>query len=307
MNAIAGKKVLSIEAKLTDVCNHSCFHCMNNDVNGGRRLDAERFAGQIAQLAEPNDFSFRVKEVRMTGGEPLCALDSVIEIAAACSKAGIASGVNTNGSLLTKKTVGVLKKAGLRTVKISLDAVDERVFKQVRGANASLAKTLAGIENAVAAGFNVVTRFTLCSLNKNQLVKCYEKAGETGVQRFQVKPLINAGRASRSSAFLSEKEIRGALASLAAASRGRPLRPQVLCFPPEKACGLDVKPCGNINKVYVSTDGSVCLCNYLRNSVSLGNVWREPLAGILEKRQAPTWKSPAGHEILAGCPQAAYF
>ncbi len=303
------KKNISIELKVTDRCDQSCFHCVNDDgPDRGREVDSGPFTARLVEWWEARERSlWHVKEVRMTGGEPLMNLPAVLEIARTCRRLGIRSGINTNASFLNETTAQALKDAGLAVVKVSFDGVDEAALCRMRGPKASLVKTVANIRTAVAHGFRVLLRLTLCTYNVGQLVDCYRMARELGVEKLQVKPLVQSGRAAMSDAFLTRQQLRAAFKELAAAVQGPVALPEILCWPPEDAFGLPNKVCGSLAKIYFSASGEATICNYLADTTPIGNVIQEPLESVLEKRNPQLWQTPGCHTMLAGCPQAVYF
>ena len=96
-----------------------------------------------------------VEKIRLTGGEPLVRrnIEQLIEMLAAIP--GLDLTLTTNGSLLTKKA-RALKAAGLQRISVSLDSLDDAVFKQMNDADFPVAKVLDSIDAAAAAGLNPV-------------------------------------------------------------------------------------------------------------------------------------------------------
>lgn len=100
----------------------------------------------------PVDLGF--SKFRLTGGEPLLR-DDVTELVRAVTKVpGVAHiGLSTNGTRLAK-LAAPLHDAGLRSVNISLDALDPAVYRRITGGDVQAA--LSGINAAAAAGFYMV-------------------------------------------------------------------------------------------------------------------------------------------------------
>jgi MoaA/NifB/PqqE/SkfB family radical SAM enzyme len=307
MNSAGFSKQIGIEVKITDHCNLKCFHCVNMD-NGrsGLNIDHDLIINRLYEWGKSSHRSrSTIEELRITGGEPLLNFRSMIEIINCCSELGIRSGVNTNGSLITMDVARHLKAAGMTVMKVSLDSMQEKVLKRIRGSAASLEKSLNGIKIAVDSGFKVVVRFTLCRLNSSQLFDCYEFARLAGVSKFQVKPLINAGRAMGSGEFMAKTQIRLLLEKLSKAATDSPTIPEILCWHPGETFGMPAKACGSIDKIYISTDGRVCTCNFLPSG------WAEDLTRhrleeiILNKESNVISQKINGFDILPRCPQ--YF
>lgn len=305
MNSNSGSKQIGIEVKLTDRCNERCFHCVN--IDGGEEgsdIDHELFTRRLRELdGGLTGHNWSVTEVRMTGGEPLLNITGVTEIARCCGSLGILCGINTNGSLLTDETAGLLRGQGVRIMKISLDTLDSETLRMMRGARASLGRTLEGLRVAVAAGFEVIARYTLTALNRDELLSCYRYAVDSGASGFQVKPLIETGRGRNCGAGLEPDDLASSLESLARAAGGFSLLPEVLCVPPSEAFGLPGKACGSVNKIYISTDGSVSSCNFIPGG-EIGSLCARTLEEILSARVQKTGFSRInGHLVLDGCPR----
>ncbi|SDX34262.1 cyclic pyranopterin phosphate synthase [Marininema mesophilum] len=147
-----------IRISVTDRCNFRCGYCM----------PAEVFGPDYAFLHNKELLTFTeilrlirlftglgVEKVRLTGGEPLLRadlpdlirgireIDSVMDIA-----------LTTNASLLQGKAEE-LKKAGLDRVNVSLDALDEEVFRRMNGDRSDVNRVLTGIEAAAEVGLRV--------------------------------------------------------------------------------------------------------------------------------------------------------
>lgn len=300
---------ISVELKVTDRCNQGCFYCMNNDPPyRGRDLDSALFTSRLVEWHKNRGrYPWRIRELRMTGGEPLINLDSVLKIARVCKHLNIHSGINTTGLLLGETTAQALKDVNLKTVKLSFDAVDQATLWRIRGKNASMSKMIKSVHIAVAYGFSVLLRFTLCRYNVDQLLDCYRLARKLGAEKFQVKPMICSGRAAASDAFLSREEICQAFRGLAAATKGTATRLEVLCWPPEDVFGLPSKVCGSMNKIYVATNGDTFICNYVPEPIRFGNLVQEPIERVLSNHIHSLWRSTTGYTLAAHCPQTSYF
>jgi cyclic pyranopterin phosphate synthase len=99
--------------------------------------------------------SLGVEKIRLTGGEPLLRreLERLVEMLGAIP--GVDLTLTTNGSLLPQKA-RVLADAGLRRVTVSLDSLDDQVFRAMNDVDVPVERVLAGIEAASAAGLSPV-------------------------------------------------------------------------------------------------------------------------------------------------------
>jgi cyclic pyranopterin phosphate synthase len=148
------RPVRDLRISVTDRCNFRCVYCMPKEVFGHayRFLDRrelltfeeiERTARVFAGLG--------VEKVRLTGGEPLLRreLERLVEMLAAIP--GLDLTLTTNGSLLPQKAQA-LADAGLGRVTVSLDSLDNEVFRGMNDVDFPVERVLAGIEAAAAAG-----------------------------------------------------------------------------------------------------------------------------------------------------------
>jgi len=306
------KRSLSIEVKITDRCNQSCPHCVNGDgIGDGHDLDWTFFNRRLEEWgAGGGDSICDIKEVRLTGGEPLLHFDAVAGIAECCRRLGIRSGINTNGLLITPERIRRLKESGLEIVKVSFDAVSPPAYDRVRGSSPSLEPFHDNIGALVTMGFKVILRFTLMRPNRDELVPSHALAEKLGVSKFQIKPLIAAGRAKASDLFLESERVDDVLRELMRARAGSRLRTEILCWP--GAGGLDFfyKGCGNIDKIYVYPDMKVSICNYIEKTrdSGVGDLSLLPLEEILRRRCGGDWEEHRGRfAFIRECPNAERF
>src|SRR5690606_1908060 len=104
---------------------------------------------EIARLARVF-VGLGVRKIRLTGGEPLVRRD-LHRLISLLKDLGVEITLTTNGSLLAKQAAA-LAQAGLDRVTVSLDSLDEATFRAMNDADFPVAKVIAGIEAAAAAG-----------------------------------------------------------------------------------------------------------------------------------------------------------
>ncbi|RZJ00202.1 MAG: GTP 3',8-cyclase MoaA, partial [Haliea sp.] len=154
-----GRPLRDLRISVTDRCNFRCSYCMPREV----------FDKDYAFLPQSSLLSFEeitrlasifvahgVEKIRLTGGEPLLRknLEALVEMLARLeTPAGkpLDITLTTNASLLARKAQS-LKDAGLRRVTVSLDALDDAVFKRMNDVDFPVADVLRGIEAAQSAG-----------------------------------------------------------------------------------------------------------------------------------------------------------
>jgi cyclic pyranopterin phosphate synthase len=145
-----------LRISVIDRCNFRCPYCMPAELFGESHRflpradwltagEIKRVAGLFGQLG--------VSKVRLTGGEPLLRRDIVEIVAGLAELGGIEDlALTTNGSRLAKRAAD-LHRAGLKRVTVSLDSLDEAVFKEMNGGRGDVATVLEGIEAARRIGF----------------------------------------------------------------------------------------------------------------------------------------------------------
>ena len=153
-----GRHLRDLRISVTDRCNFRCTYCMPKEVYGRDFQFLER--KQLLSFDEihrlVNIFKDHgIEKVRITGGEPLVRrqLERLIEMLARDGSLDLT--LTTNASLLKQKAQ-LLKDAGLQRVTVSLDSMDDAVFRAMNDVDFPVAKVLAGIEEADRVGLNPI-------------------------------------------------------------------------------------------------------------------------------------------------------
>ena len=152
-----------LRISVTDRCNFRCTYCMPKEIFGRDyrflpHADLLSFE-EIARLVQAF-IALGVEKVRLTGGEPLLRKDlhRLVELLARLTTRDgrpLDIALTTNGSLLARKA-RALADAGLRRVTVSLDGLDDAVFKRMNDVDFEVAEVLAGIDAASAAGLGPI-------------------------------------------------------------------------------------------------------------------------------------------------------
>jgi cyclic pyranopterin phosphate synthase len=145
-----GRKIDYLRISITDRCNERCLYCMPEGYKGWESTRDHFTAGEIIRVARvAAGIGFR--KFRLTGGEPLVRHD-ILEIVQGMKKiSGVEDiGVSTNGTRLAP-LARPLRDAGVRSLNVSLDALDPQIYRQVTGGD--LNSVLAGVRAAADAGF----------------------------------------------------------------------------------------------------------------------------------------------------------
>ena len=158
-----GRPLRDLRISVTDRCNFRCSYCMPKSV----------FDRDYAFLPQSSLLSFEeitrlarvfiahgVQKIRLTGGEPLLrrGLENLIAMLAELRTPEghpLDLTLTTNGSVLGKKA-GTLAQAGLQRLTVSLDGLDDAVFRRMNDVDFPVADVLAGIDAACAAGLGPI-------------------------------------------------------------------------------------------------------------------------------------------------------
>lgn len=155
---LRGRPVRDLRVSITDRCNFRCVYCMPKEIFGPgyKFLARERLLTfeEIVRLARTFR-SLGVNKLRLTGGEPLVRRDVERLVGMLAEIDGLEITLTTNGSLLARKAKALFD-AGLDRVTVSLDSLDEEIFKAMNDVDFPAAKVLQGIEAANKAGFSPV-------------------------------------------------------------------------------------------------------------------------------------------------------
>jgi cyclic pyranopterin phosphate synthase len=148
-----------LRISLIDRCNFRCPYCMPSEEfhHAYHFLDKQQWLSfdEITRLAKIFA-SLGVSKLRLTGGEPLLRPELDVLVRQLSAIPGIEDlALTTNGSMLTTWAPR-LKAAGLGRLTVSLDSLDEGIFRQMSGQKGSVKDVLEGIRAAEAAGFDSI-------------------------------------------------------------------------------------------------------------------------------------------------------
>ncbi len=158
-----GRPLSDLRISVTDRCNFRCSYCMPKEIFDKDYPYLPHSAllsfEEITRVAKVF-IAHGVKKIRLTGGEPLLRknLELLIEqLAALRTVEGqpLDITLTTNGSLLARKAKA-LKAAGLQRVTVSLDGLDDAVFRSMNDVDFPVEDVLKGIEAARDAGLGPI-------------------------------------------------------------------------------------------------------------------------------------------------------
>lgn len=154
-----GRPLRDLRISVTDRCNFRCTYCMPAEIFNERyqflpKKELLTFE-EITRLTRVIVRLGAVK-IRLTGGEPLMRQNLDRLVAQLRAIEGVEDmALTTNGYFLPQQAAA-LRAAGLERVTISLDSLDEAVFRRMNGDRSSVAQVLAGIAAAEQVGFRKI-------------------------------------------------------------------------------------------------------------------------------------------------------
>ena len=278
----------SLRLSVIDQCNFRCTYCMPKEIytkdypflKAGSRLSFQ----QMVSIAK-GFVSLGVEKVRLTGGEPLLRKD-IEKLVEALARLTTPDGrpveivLTTNGTLLAAKA-RALKDAGLAGVTVSLDSLDDAVFRHMNDVGFPVGKVLDGIEAARNAGIDTVKVNTVIEkgVNDSQILPLAKYFRHSGVTPRFIEFMDVGGAESWSmQRVLRSEDVRNRIAQAyplvpRPGFRGSDTAQRFLYADGGGEVGFISsvsKPfCGDCTRARVSADGRMFLCLFAERGVDL--------------------------------------
>ncbi|MDO5103857.1 MAG: GTP 3',8-cyclase MoaA [Lautropia sp.] len=283
-----GRPLHDLRISVTDRCNFRCSYCMPREVFGKDHPflphDALLSFEEIAELAALF-VALGVRKIRLTGGEPLLRrnIERLIEQLARLRRPdgqAVELTLTTNGSLLARKAEA-LKAAGLSRITVSLDSLDDALFRRLNDADYPVARVLDGIEAARVAGFSAikVNMVVRRGLNDGDILPMVEHFRGSGhILRFIEYMDVGATNGWRMDEVLPSREV------LARIQAVHPLEALEANYPGEVASRWRFKDgageiglissvtqpfCGDCTRLRLSTEGQLYTCLFAHSGYDL--------------------------------------
>jgi len=272
-------------------CNLNCLHCGSDCTKNAQVKDMpiKDFIGaidDIKSIVDPNSTM-----IVFTGGEPLLRKD--LEV---CGKQlydrGFPWGMVSNGLHLTPSRINSLLEAGLRSVTISLDGLEES-HNWLRGNPHSFEKAVNAIELLAKVPdlrFDVVT--CVNQKNFNELGKIKELLLSKGLKEWRIFTVFPIGRAKQYEELqLNPVQFKQLFDFMAAERKKGELKLNYGCegflggYEAEVRDSLFFCRAG-INIASVLIDGSISACPNLRSNFIQGNIYQDSFKEIWENKYA---------------------
>ena len=187
LNDTLGRPLKDLRISVLDRCNLRCTYCMPEESLHGQGvfLPSHHLLsdGEIEFLVRVFA-SLGVHKVRLTGGEPLLRPGFIELVGRLSPIEGLTDLALTTNAVLLPRHAEALKEAGLNRITVSLDSLDERVFRGMSGGRGSVQEVIDGITAAENAGFQQLKINTVVQRNINDhtvmdLVAQFRNTGHT--------------------------------------------------------------------------------------------------------------------------------
>ena len=182
-----GRMPRDLRLSVTDRCNFRCTYCMPKELFGNEHPflpksdiltfeELHRLAAIFTRLG--------VQKIRLTGGEPLLRRDLPTLVSMLSGLPGLQDiALTTNGSALVQ-LAQPLRQAGLNRLTVSLDALDDSIFRAMNDVDFPVHRVLTGLDAALEAGFGPIkiNMVVKRGVNEDQILPM--------VQHFRSKPFV---------------------------------------------------------------------------------------------------------------------
>jgi radical SAM protein with 4Fe4S-binding SPASM domain len=176
--------------EVTLACDLACRHCGSR---AGRARPEELSTAECLDLVHQMA-ALGVREVTLIGGEAYLREDW-LDIVAEITRLGMAATMTTGGRGVDQARAEGAKRAGLRSVSISIDGIGE-THDRLRGVSGSFASAVAAMDHLRAAGIPFSVNTQINRLSMPELPAVLELMGEQGAHSWQLQLTVPMGRAA---------------------------------------------------------------------------------------------------------------
>jgi len=279
-----GRTVRSLRLSVTDRCNLRCLYCMPDGriswFGRDRILSFEEIVRVVRSLA-----GLGVREIRLTGGEPLLRRDLPVLVRMLAAVDGIEDLALTTNGLLLAEMAAPLLEAGVRRFNVHVDSLDRETFERASRRSA-LARVEEGLDTLLGLGavpvkINVVL---MRGINDHEVLGFAELARSRPFKvRFIELMPIGDGERFEADRLVPGREVRSRIEAvwpLVPAGRERPAAPaRVFRFADGVGDIGFINPvtepfCPSCDRIRLTADGMLRNCLFARSETDLRSILR---------------------------------
>lgn len=298
-----------LRVSLTDACNLRCVYCMPEHM--AFRRPAELLGDTELERLLPILADLGFRKIRFTGGEPTLRRNLVELVRLAAAQPTVLQvGLTTNGILLDQ-LARPLAEAGLTSVNVSLDTLDEQRFREITRWG-RLRDVLDALEAAQAAGLRIkLNAVPARGLNDTADVLALARLTlehDWQVRFIELMPFAN-NAGFQSGHIVREADLRAMLerefGALEPLGDGRlDGEARVFRLPGARGAVGFISPvsepfCADCNRVRLTADGKLRLCLLRDDEADLRALLRDGAsdAELAAATLAAVQRKPRGHEL----------
>ncbi len=322
MGIMSEFKPYIVSWNVTRRCNLFCPHCYIDSTQRPKENNSELNTDEARHLIDELSYINQRLMLVLSGGEPLLREDiyGIIEYA---SRQGFIPVLGTNGILLTKERIRLLKEAGLRGAGVSIDSVDPKEHDRFRGLDGAWELSTCGLRYLREAGIETQIDVTITMRNYHEIDRFIEFGAEIGVKAVNFFFLICTGRAMRTDIKTSNyEEALRIIADRAITERRLMVRarcaPHIYRILYERGYSIPSGTRGCLagrSYMRIDPDGNVTPCPYMTlglgnvKEISLETIWSDsPYLRVLRDGD---YRGRCGRceytELCGGCRARAYL
>ncbi|MBR9704474.1 radical SAM protein [Candidatus Pacearchaeota archaeon] len=261
-------KIKTTTISLTNQCNFNCIHC---SVNAGEKIKKELNFSEVKNILNQLK-KLKVKEIELTGGEPLLRKDLLLIIKYS-KKLEFKVKILTNGSLLSKDKINQFRKIGLDKIAISLDGYDYQTYKKIRPVTRTIfLKVLKNIKLVANSGIFIKINTVVMKGNINNLQKIVYFCEKYKIKELRICYFSKVGRGEDLNETIDPKEWVDFIKKL----KNKDIKIYLgFSHANFKSSCMLLKEI----PLYISSNGNIHLCPRLK---SIGNIRRFQLKDVLK-------------------------
>lgn len=251
---------------ITNLCNGKCVYCFTNSNSSKEELTLSNLFTLLEKLKIEG-----IKNISVGGGEPFIS-KNIFEFLKKANKLGFIVSITTNGSLLNKSNMSLLKKYKVKMT-LSLDSINDETHSQLRK-NLPLNEILINLENISSIPElldNLSIRMTVTKLNIGQIDDIIELCKKIGVKKLKINSINSFGRGKMCKELIPKfEDFRRLILEL---KNNLSLNSEIdLELPISKYLTLERECTLGKKSLYIDQRGDIYPCAFSENKLKLGNI-----------------------------------
>ncbi len=299
-----GRQFKTLRVSLTSVCNMSCIYCVTPGIIQQAPKEKVLTTSEYLEAIQKIHQQVGLKTIRLTGGEPLlfnelpALIKGIVELGITDIK------LTTNGLRLLAQ-LDSLVEAGLKSINISLDALDPGVFRSISKVS-NIRSVLDAIDASIERGLEVkINTVVLKGVNDHQIVPLLEYASARNIPiRFLELMKMGYLHYNESDYFFSMDEIVERISSVTSVAKMKRAASNTTTYwQTSKGMVFGVianesEPfCSDCNRLRLDSFGNIYGCISASEGIDIKEVTDEALTAALQKALAQKQDYFTGSEI----------